>query len=134
MRKWIALLASSVLLAAPALAAPHDHAVPATVRQAIPNIPGKSLVAVEVVLPPGAVSPPHRHAKSAFILAYVVSGTIRSQVEGEPARDYHAGESWFEAPGAHHIQGQNMSKTEPAKMLAVFVVDSDEKQLTVMDK
>ena len=43
---------------------------------AIPNIPGKSLVAVEVTYPPGAASPAHTHAKSAFIYAYVISGSI----------------------------------------------------------
>ena len=36
---------------------------------AIPNIPGKSLIAVEVDYAPGAASPPHTHAKSAFIYA-----------------------------------------------------------------
>jgi quercetin dioxygenase-like cupin family protein len=33
----------------------------------IPNIPGKSLIAVEVDYAPGAASVPHIHAKSAFI-------------------------------------------------------------------
>lgn len=38
---------------------------------AIPNIPGKSLLAVEVDYARGAASPSHTHAKSAFIYAYV---------------------------------------------------------------
>jgi hypothetical protein len=45
---------------------------------AIPNIPGKSLIAVEVDYVPGAASAPHTHAKSAFIYAYVISGAIES--------------------------------------------------------
>jgi hypothetical protein len=49
-------------------------------NQAIPNIPGKSLVVVEVDYAPGAASPPHTHAKSAFIFAYVLSGEIESKV------------------------------------------------------
>ena len=61
--------------------------------QAIPNIPGKSLVAVEVSYPPGGASAPHRH--SAFVYAYVVSGQIASQVEGQPERIYRAGENWL---------------------------------------
>ena len=103
-------------------------------EQAIANIPGKSLIVVEVSFPPGTVSAPHHHANSAFIYAYVLSGTIRSQVEGEPARTYHAGESWYEAPGAHHLLARNMSAIEPAKLLAVFVVDSNDKQLTTRDQ
>jgi hypothetical protein len=35
------------------------------------NIPGKSLIALEVDYAPGAASPSHTHAKSAFIYAYV---------------------------------------------------------------
>ncbi|MGO4843931.1 cupin domain-containing protein, partial [Rhizobiaceae sp. 2RAB30] len=40
-------------------------------EQAIPNIPGKSIVVVEVDYGLGGASQPHRHAKSAFIYAYV---------------------------------------------------------------
>ena len=47
---------------------------------AIPNIRGKSLIAVEVDYAPGAASVPHTHAKSAFIYAYVISGAIESKV------------------------------------------------------
>ena len=54
---------------------------------AIPNIPGKSLLAVEVDYAPGAASPSHTHAKSAFIYAYVISGAI--EFEGERRRDAH---------------------------------------------
>ena len=112
-----------------------DSAGHATLKfsRALPNVPGKSMIAVEVTFAPGESSAPHRHAKSAFILAYVLSGSIRSQVEGQPAKVYHAGDTWFEDPGAHHIQAANMSKTEPAKLLAIFVVDETEKDLTAID-
>jgi quercetin dioxygenase-like cupin family protein len=33
-------------------------------NQAIPNIPGKSLVVLEVDYPPDAASPPHTHTRS----------------------------------------------------------------------
>ncbi len=112
---------------------PEDQVVP-NFAQAIPNIPGKSLIAVEVNYAPGGQSLPHHHARSAFIYAYVVSGSIRSQVDGQPARVYKAGESFAEEPGAHHLMGGNASTTEPAKLLAVFVVDSDDKILTTPDK
>ncbi|MCF6754790.1 cupin domain-containing protein [Pseudomonas stutzeri] len=100
---------------------------------ALPNIPGKSLMAVEVTYAPGGTSMPHRHAQSAFIYAYVVSGRIVSQVAGEPERIYSAGETWYEMPGAHHVVSRNASDSEPAKLLAVFVVDSDDDVLTTPD-
>ncbi|PZM15724.1 cupin domain-containing protein [Rhizobium tubonense] len=99
-------------------------------NQVIPNIPGKSLVVVEVDYAPGAASPPHTHAKSAFIYAYVISGEIESKVNDGETRIYKAGESWSEPPNASHSISRNASKTKPAKLLAVFVVDSDDKALT----
>lgn len=99
-------------------------------EQAIPNLPGKSLVAVEVEYPPGGASVPHVHAKSAFIYAYVVSGAVESKVNDGEVRVYHAGESWSEPPGASHPVSRNASKTQAAKLLAVFVVDSDDQALT----
>jgi quercetin dioxygenase-like cupin family protein len=98
--------------------------------QAIPNIPGKSLVVVEVDYAPGAASPSHTHAKSAFIYAYVLSGEIESKVNDGESRIYKAGESWSEPPNATHSISRNASKTMPAKLLAVFVVDSDDNALT----
>jgi len=131
---WALRLAACAIAVASTVAPTVAHSAPPAFEHAISNIPGKSLVAVEVDFAPGQTSPPHRHARSAFIFAYVLSGTIRSQVEGEPARDFHAGESWYEAPGAHHLQARNTSTSKPAKLLAIFVVDSDEKTLTTADK
>ena len=96
----------------------------------IPNIPGKSLIALEVNYAPGAVSAPHTHAKSAFIYAYVISGAIESKVNNGETRIYRAGESWSEPPGATHSISRNASSTEPAKLLAVFVVDTNDNPLT----
>jgi quercetin dioxygenase-like cupin family protein len=99
-------------------------------EHAIPNIPGKSLVALTVSYPPGAKSPPHRHARSAFIYAHVLSGAIRSQVGDEPATVYQVGEGFYEVPGSHHRVSENASDHEPASLLAVFVVDSKDTPLT----
>lgn len=67
-------------------------------------------------------------------MAYVVSGWIRSQVEGEPVHVYKAGQIWYENRGAHHVVSENASQTEPAKLLAVFVVDTKYGALTTFDK
>ncbi|MDI3561774.1 cupin domain-containing protein [Bradyrhizobium sp. Arg816] len=101
---------------------------------AIPNIPGKSLIAVEVDYAPGAASVPHTHAKSAFIYAYVISGAIESKVNDGETRIYLAGESWSEPPGAIHSISRNASKTEPAKLLAIFVLDTNHNPLTTSIK
>ena len=103
-------------------------------ERVIPNTEGKSMVAVVVTYPPGGKSPAHRHARSAFIYAYVLSGAIRSQVDDEPAKVYRVGEGFYETPGAHHKISENASDSEPASLLAVFVVDSKSKPLTIPDK
>jgi quercetin dioxygenase-like cupin family protein len=99
----------------------------------IPNVPGKRLVSRVIDYPPGSGSASHRHARSAFIYAYVLSGRIRSQVDEQPARVYEAGETWFESPGAHHRVSENASMTEPARLLAVLIVDTADEQLTIPD-
>lgn len=126
--------AAMLLLAAAASAHAPAETVTPNFSRAITNIPGKSIVAVEVLYPPGAASPPHTHAKSAFIYAYVVSGAIESQVGDGPAHIYTAGQSFYEEPGALHRISRNASKSEPAKLLAVFVVDSNDAPLTVPHK
>jgi quercetin dioxygenase-like cupin family protein len=99
----------------------------------LPNAPGKSLLAVEVIYPPGGASPGHRHPSSAFIYAYVVSGEVLSAVNDEKPRVYRAGESFYEAPGAHHRVSRNASRTKPAKLLAIFVKNSGKDQLLFPD-
>jgi quercetin dioxygenase-like cupin family protein len=78
---------------------------------------------------PGVATGGHIHPKSAFIYATVLEGAIRTSVNDGPVLTYHAGQNFSEMPGDRHTVDENASKTEPAKLLAVFVVDSDEKEL-----
>ncbi|OCP34908.1 cupin domain-containing protein [Ensifer sp. LC163] len=97
---------------------------------ALPNVPGKSMKGVLVEYGPGGASPGHTHPDSAFIYATVLEGSIRSSVNGAPERVYEAGENFYEEPGARHGVSANASDTKPARLLAVFIVDTDEKELT----
>ena len=96
----------------------------------LPNVPGKSIRGVLVEYEPGGSSPGHTHPKSAFIYATVLEGAIRSQVNDGPEKTYRAGESFSENPGDRHAVSANASTTERARLLAVFVLDTNEKQLT----
>jgi quercetin dioxygenase-like cupin family protein len=113
--------------------ATNGETVTVAADQPIPNLPGKRLVSLIVDYAPGGSTGAHRHPGSAFIYAYVLSGEIRSKVDDEPARVYRAGEAWFENPGAHHRVSANASKTKPARLLAVFIVDAAEEQLVNHD-
>jgi quercetin dioxygenase-like cupin family protein len=125
-----AVAAVAIATATPSAAQSVGETVTPHFEQAITNIPGKSLVALVVDYAPGGASPSHTHAKSAFIFGYVLSGEIESQVNDGPRRVYRAGESFYETPGSRHPVSRNASKTKPAKLLAVFVVDTDDKELT----
>src|SRR6516225_757727 len=97
----------------------------------LPNVPGKSIKGVLVEYGPGGFSPGHTHAKSAFIYATVLEGAIRSRVNDGPETVYKAGQNFSEMPGDRHGVSANASETEPAKLLAVFVVDTNETELTI---
>jgi len=99
--------------------------------QPLPNVPGKSMRGVLVNYEPGGNSPGHFHPRSAFIYATVLEGAIRSKVNDGPEITYRAGESWSEFPGDRHAVSANASATEPARLLAVFVVDTDETELVI---
>jgi quercetin dioxygenase-like cupin family protein len=137
------LIASATVLAAGATLIPitvgkmprsaEHEALTLLAARSIPDVPGKRLVSILVDYPPGARSLSHRHAGSAFIYAYVLSGEIRSRWDDEPVRNYREGEWWFESPGAHHRISENASKTRPARLLTVFIVDVTERELTTPD-
>ncbi|MEI9424962.1 cupin domain-containing protein [Mesorhizobium sp. Cs1299R1N1] len=113
----------------------HDDAsVKLVYDHVLPNVPGKSMKAVLVEYEPGGTSPAHTHPNSAFIYATVLEGAIRSQVNDGPVTTYRAGESFSEFPGDHHSVSENASKTERARLLAIFVVDTSEKELTIYGK
>ena len=97
----------------------------------LPNVPGKSIKGALVEYGPGGYSPGHTHAKSAFIYATVLEGAIRSQVNDGPVTTYKAGQSFSELPGDRHVVSANASEKQPAKLLAVFVVDTNETELTI---
>jgi quercetin dioxygenase-like cupin family protein len=131
-------LVSAVFLATLALtpASANDPAranVTVVFDHVLPNVPGKSMKGVLVEYAPGGSSPGHTHPASAFIYATVLEGAIRSQVNDGPVTVYRAGESFAEMPGDHHGVSANASDTEPAKLLAVFVVDTKETNLVTDD-
>ena len=102
-------------------ASPHPSGTTSPLlKQPLPSVKGKTFTAEIVYFPPNARAAPHRHG-SAFVYAYVLEGTVRSQLAGEPVRTYHQGQNWVEAPGAHHLLTENTSRTRPAKLLVIFI-------------
>jgi hypothetical protein len=50
------------------------------------------------------------------------------------SRSTRSAEGWHEVPGSHHRVSENASDREPASLLAILVVDSTDKPLTIPDQ
>jgi len=102
--------------------AKHEHSRVAF-SHALPSLNGDHLEAtvVEVNYGPGESSPPHTHPCA--VIGYIIQGTYRSQVKGEPEAIYKAGESFYEAPNGVHQVSANASAKDPLKFLAFFTCD-----------
>lgn len=92
-----------------------EESVQPLMKQPIPEAAGKNVLLATVTFAPGQESQPHIHPGSIF--AYVLEGTVVSQLGGEPAKTYTRGQSWYEAPNARHLVTRNASQTKPARLL-----------------
>ncbi|MEP7453602.1 cupin domain-containing protein [Phyllobacterium sp. SB3] len=133
LRTILASTAMIVFVVANAAAHESDKAsnVKLVYDRKLPNVPGKSLKGVLVEYEPGGYSAAHTHPSSAFIYATVLEGAIKSQVNDGPVKVYFAGESFSEYPGDRHGVSENASSKERARLLAVFVVDTNEQELVL---
>ena len=95
---------------------------------ALQNIPGHKVTSLTVSLKPSISVPSHYH--DGFVFVYVIKGTVLSQLNNEEAIIYSAGDSWIENPGDQHSQTKNMSDTDSATLLAVFVASNSARLTT----
>jgi quercetin dioxygenase-like cupin family protein len=111
----------------------HDPSEKVTILQdeMLQNVPGKKALMIEVDYKPGQSSIAHKHEGTA--MAYVLSGSIISQVKGQKAITYKAGEFWYEPAGSEHLVSKNASTTKPAKLLVFMVLAPDEKVLIPLE-
>jgi quercetin dioxygenase-like cupin family protein len=120
----LAVLISSSL--APALAdSPTNKALAEIVQELmqkeLTGVPGKELRMLTVEYPPGGASPPHRHHAQVFV--YVLSGSLRMQVQGSPVVTLQPGQIFYEGLDDVHTISENASRSEPAKILVFMVKD-----------
>lgn len=72
--------------------------------------------------------PEHHHGGPT--IDYVLSGAVRMQLLGGPALVYETGQTMFEPSGSVHLDTENLSFAEPAKIMLITVHD-DGAQLNV---
>ncbi|HET6553140.1 MAG TPA: cupin domain-containing protein [Dyella sp.] len=122
-RLSVLLLAGATVLAVTPPLRAHDsrsESVQPLMKQAISDAPGKNVLIATVTLAPGQSAAPHLHPGSIF--AYVLEGSVTSQLEGQSPHTYTQGQTWYEAPRVHHLVTRNASATQPAKLLVWAVV------------
>ena len=119
------LLIVSLLVPARARAQQVETQDRRVLSQALPAMDGRGLrvTVVEVRYAPGGSSRPHRHPCA--VVGFVIAGTLRSRVQGEPEALYRAGESFYEAPNGVHLVSANASDRDPVRFLVYFTCDHD---------
>jgi quercetin dioxygenase-like cupin family protein len=115
------MLAPAFLIAGALFA--QDAQVTPVMSKDLPEFPGKEGLMINVVYPPGASDPIHRHNAHAFV--YVLEGTVVMQVKGGKEVTLTPGQTFYEGPDDIHVVGRNASTTKPAKFLAVFIKNKD---------
>ena len=117
--------AKSANLVGEAQAATVSAQGPAPFAHSLEPLDGSRLkvTVVEVRYGPGQSSRPHSHPCP--VIGYVIEGSLRTQVRGEPEAVYTAGQGFYEAANGAHIVSANASADKPVRFLAYFTCDRD---------
>ena len=76
------------------------------------------------IQPGAALSRPHTHP--GFVLGYVIEGDYLFAINNETPRVVHAGEIFYEPPGATHTTHASASPGQTVKLLAIVIGPLDE--------
>ena len=102
--------------------APPAGTVP-LLTQPLPDLPGREVRITLLDREPGNASPAHRHPGH-YTFGYVVEGTYELGINGGPTRILHAGDVFYEPPGALHSVSKNASTDKRLKIVVFMVADS----------
>jgi quercetin dioxygenase-like cupin family protein len=94
---------------------------------------GRAVDRVEIKrieLPPGQPTGPHRHPCP--VVGHILSGSIRFQIEGGPAKTLRAGDAFFEPANLRIRSFDNLSSREPATFVAFYLLGVEEHDIIEM--
>jgi quercetin dioxygenase-like cupin family protein len=118
-RAALVLLCSAQIVQPAVAADPPQPVVAPVMSKDLADLPGREMLMITVVYPPGAVEHVHRHDAYAFV--YVLEGSIIEGVRGGKEVTLTAGQTFYEGPDDVHTVGRNASKTKPARFVVVLV-------------
>jgi quercetin dioxygenase-like cupin family protein len=93
----------------------------------------KTVSHVEVVrldFLPGMITPYHEHPVP--VIGYVEQGAFDVQIEGQPMKRYKTGDSILEPANTRIAHFDNVSKTEPAVLIATYLAGPGDKSLITL--
>lgn len=120
--KWTALTGAMVVMGQASVLA--EDTVSLLMKQRLADMAGKEATVLTVDYAPGAASDSHVHPGSVF--AYVLQGTVVTELEDGKLTTYTKGQSWYEPPKTPHLVSKNGSRTEPAKLLVFLLSEEGE--------
>jgi quercetin dioxygenase-like cupin family protein len=129
--KRTTLAVAAALVAGLAAGATGDHLMAAQQAQGgltrtvlqradVPGVVGKEVILSMSEFTPGAVSARHMHPGGE--LAYLVDGSVVSEIAGKPPTTIRMGTSYAQAPNVPHV-ARNGSASASARVVACTVVD-----------
>jgi quercetin dioxygenase-like cupin family protein len=109
-------------LATPTAAQPAAAGVKQLLSQPLADLPGREVRIVLLDRAPGSSSPAHRHPGH-HTFGYVIEGTYEFAIDGQPSRILHAGDTFYEPPGALHSTSRNASADQRLQVLVFMLAD-----------
>jgi quercetin dioxygenase-like cupin family protein len=99
-------------------------------RTDLPGIEGKEFLVDQVELAPGVEGGKHYHPGNVFV--YILEGAGSLEIEGKPAVIQQAGSIFHEPP--KQVQNfKNASKTEPLKILVMFISEKGQPRTVAVE-
>jgi quercetin dioxygenase-like cupin family protein len=117
-------LAATNFIGASHAQAPSPPPTAVLLTQPLADLPGREMRMSLLDREPGNASPMHRHPGH-HTFGYVIQGTYELGIGGGPTRTLHAGDAFYEPPGALHSVSRNASATERLKILVCMVADQN---------
>lgn len=84
----------------------------------------------EVTLQPG--QPTLRHFHPCPVLGYILSGSVRFQIEGEESKIIHQGEAFYEPKNKTILQFDNPSAKKPLIFVAFYLKEGNEEIIKIL--
>src|SRR5688572_8804531 len=100
------------------------------VQRAPSSIPGREIVQVETLIPPGVESGWHAHPGEE--VGYIIAGEVEMRVQGRATVVLHAGEGFLIPPRTPH-NARDVGP-ETGRMLSTYIVETGQPIATLVDR